>query len=49
MTDKEFQAMLNGKKIKWGGAEKANEALKKKPNLPNDNSKQEVKKQKDNH
>ena len=46
MTDKEFQAMLTGKEIKWGGADRANEALKKKPNLPDELAKKKAKKKK---
>ena len=52
MTDKEFQAMLNGKPVNWGSGEKARkvaDGYKKRKNPPDKNSEQDAIKQKDNH
>lgn len=50
MTDKEFQALLNGKKIEWSSGEETKryieEAKKKKKLDPDEIIKKKIKKQK---
>ena len=51
MTDKEFQALLNGKKVNWGSSDRARlaeERYKKRKDLPDEIVKRKNKKKKEN-